>query len=227
MLVRGLRRLLGAGLFTVFVLPLLLIAIGRWVPVTVTSFMIQARLAAIGTPHPPFAREWLPYALIPVAFKQAAIASEDQGFADHHGFDFDALAAALKHNERYRRIRGGSTISQQLAKNLFLWPGRSYLRKALEAYYTVALELLWPKRRILEVYLNVAEFGPLAYGVQGGAERQFGLPASQLGAHQAALLIACLPAPERYSAARPGPYVQRRAASIQAQMQPLPPVLQP
>lgn len=227
MLARWLQRLVLGALLVVFVLPVLLIAIGRWVPVTVTSFMIQARLAAIGTPHPPFVREWLPYESIPVAFKQAAIASEDQGFVDHHGFDFDALAAALKHNERHRRIRGGSTISQQLAKNLFLWPGRSYLRKALEAYYTVALELLWPKRRILEVYLNVAEFGPLAYGVEGGAQRQFGQPASQLGPSQAALLIACLPAPERYSAARPGPYVQRRAASIQSQMQPLPPVLQP
>ena len=151
----------------------------------------------------------------------AVIAAEDQHFATHPGFDLDAIEKAIDHNARGKRVRGGSTISQQVAKNLFLWQGRSWLRKGLEAWYTLLIEALWPKTRILEVYVNVAEFGDGIYGAQAAARRYWDKDASALSAEQSARLAAVLPAPRRYSATRPGPYVQRRAAWIQRQMRQL------
>ncbi|KGO99079.1 monofunctional biosynthetic peptidoglycan transglycosylase [Novilysobacter defluvii] len=148
----------------------------------------------------------------------AVIAAEDQRFAGHHGFDLEAIRAAAERNARGGRVRGASTISQQTAKNLFLWSGRSWLRKGLEAWYTVLLEALWPKQRILEVYVNVAEFGDGVYGAQAAARRYFGKDAAQLTPAEAARLAAVLPSPRRYSAANPGPYVQRRTGQIQRQM---------
>ncbi|HET6397212.1 MAG TPA: monofunctional biosynthetic peptidoglycan transglycosylase [Pseudoxanthomonas sp.] len=148
----------------------------------------------------------------------AAIAAEDQNFPSHHGFDLDAIEKALDHNARGRRLRGGSTISQQVAKNLFLWQGRSWVRKGLEAWYTVLIEAMWPKRRIVEVYVNVAEFGDGIYGVQAAARSYWRTDAARLDAARCARLAAVLPAPRRYSARNPGPYVQRRAAWIQRQM---------
>lgn len=163
----------------------------------------------------------------------ALVAAEDQNFARHHGFDFAAIEQAQAHNARMRaraerrgtpvrRLRGASTISQQVAKNLFLWQGRGplrWLRKGLEAWYTVLVEALWPKRRILEMYANIAEFGDGVYGAQAAARRFFGKDARALTAAEAARLAAVLPSPRRYDAARPGPYVQRRSAQIQRQMQ--------
>ncbi len=143
------------------------------------------------------------------------VAAEDQQFAVHHGFDMAAIDKARANNARGRKVRGASTISQQLAKNLFLWSGRSWVRKGIEAYYTVLIEALWPKRRILEVYANVAEFGDGVYGAQAAARAFFGKDASQLTAGESARLAAVLPSPRRYSAATPGPYVQRRAVWIQ------------
>lgn len=148
----------------------------------------------------------------------AVIASEDQRFADHHGFDLEAIAKARRSNARGGKMRGASTISQQTAKNLFLWSGRSWLRKGMEAWYTLLIETLWPKVRIVEVYVNVAEFGDGVYGAQAAARTYFGKDASQLGPAEAARLAAVLPSPKRYSAARPGPYVQRRTRAIQRQM---------
>lgn len=152
----------------------------------------------------------------------ALIASEDQNFARHSGFDLDAIAQARKRNEAGGRLRGGSTISQQVAKNLFLWQGRQawsrWLRKGVETWYTVLIEAMWPKRRILEVYANVAEFGDGVYGAQAAARRFFGRDASELGSTQSARLAAVLPSPRRYSATRPGPYVQRRTAAIERNM---------
>ena len=132
-----------------------------------------------------------------------------------------AIEKALDHNARGKRLRGGSTISQQVAKNLFLWQGRSWLRKGLEAWYTLLIEAMWPKTRILEVYVNVAEFGDGIYGAQAAARSYWDKDASALTAEQSARLAAVLPAPRRYSAVRPGPYVQRRAAWIQRQMRQL------
>lgn len=146
------------------------------------------------------------------------IAAEDQRFAVHHGFDVEAICRARLHNERGGRLRGASTISQQTAKNLFLWSGRSWLRKGLEAWYTVLIEALWPKHRILEMYANFAEFGDGVYGGQAAARRFFGVDADQLNAAQCARLAAVLPSPRRYDARNPGPYVQRRANTIERQV---------
>ena len=162
----------------------------------------------------------------------AVVASEDQNFANHHGFDFNAIEKAQAHNEKMiaraekrgtpvKRLRGASTISQQTAKNLFLWQGigpTRWLRKGLEVWYTALIEALWPKRRILEMYVNVAEFGDGVYGAQAASRRFFGKDASALSAAEAARLAAVLPSPKRYSAARPSAYVQRRAQAIQRQM---------
>ena len=148
----------------------------------------------------------------------AVIAAEDQNFASHSGFDLKAIEKALDHNARGKRVRGGSTISQQVAKNLFLWQGRSWLRKGLEAWYTLLIELMWPKHRILEVYVNVAEFGDGIYGAQAAGRSYWRKDAARLSAAESARLAAVLPSPRRYSASRPGPYVQRRTRAIERQM---------
>ena len=145
------------------------------------------------------------------------VAAEDQQFPQHNGFDLKAIEKALDHNARGKRLRGGSTISQQVAKNVFLWQGRSWLRKGLEAWYTVLIEALWPKQRILEMYANVAEFGDGVYGVQAAAQRYWRKDAAKLTPAESARLAAVLPSPRRYSATNPGPFVQRRAAWIQRQ----------
>ncbi|MFD0739304.1 monofunctional biosynthetic peptidoglycan transglycosylase [Lysobacter koreensis] len=148
----------------------------------------------------------------------ALVASEDQNFANHFGFDLKAIEKARKNNARGRKVRGGSTISQQTAKNLFLWSGRSWVRKGIEAWYTLLIEALWPKQRILEVYANIAEFGDGVYGAQAAARTYYRTNARNLGPAQAARMAAVLPNPKRYSIARPGPYVQRRSKAIQRQM---------
>ncbi|GAA4860530.1 monofunctional biosynthetic peptidoglycan transglycosylase [Luteimonas vadosa] len=150
-------------------------------------------------------------ATLPVAL----VAAEDQAFARHNGFDFEAIDKARARNARGGKLRGASTISQQLAKNLFLWSGRSWVRKGVEAWYTVLIEALWPKRRILEVYANVAEFGDGIYGAQAAARSYWRKDASRLSLTESARLAAVLPSPRRYSAPRPGPYVQRRARWIE------------
>jgi monofunctional glycosyltransferase len=161
---------------------------------------------------------FVPIERIAPALALAVVAAEDQRFPEHHGFDLESIRAALKTNREGERVRGGSTISQQVVKNLFLWKGQSWLRKGIEAWLTLWLELLVPKQRILELYLNVAEFGDGVYGAQAAAQQFFGRAADRLSPTQAATLAAVLPNPRRYSAARPGPYVQRRARAIEAQM---------
>lgn len=148
----------------------------------------------------------------------AMIASEDQLFREHNGFDMRAIEKARAANADGGRLRGGSTISQQTAKNLFLWSGRSWLRKGIEAWYTLLIETFWPKQRILEMYANFAEFGDGVYGAQAAAQRYFHKDASRLDAMEAARLAAVLPSPRRYSVTNPGPYVQRRTRAIQRQM---------
>lgn len=152
----------------------------------------------------------------------AVIAAEDQTFPDHWGFDVAAIEKALSHNERNEnRIRGASTLSQQTVKNLFLWDGRSWLRKGLEAGLTVGVETVWSKKRILTVYLNIAEFGDGVFGVEAAAQRYFGKPASRLTQSEAALLAAVLPNPLRFKAAAPSGYVRSRQAWILRQMRQL------
>ena len=146
------------------------------------------------------------------------VAAEDQRFADHRGLDFKSIKDSLDNAERGGRLRGASTISQQLAKNLYLWPGRSFLRKGLEAYFTVLLELFLPKKRILELYLNVAEFGPGVYGVGAASRHFFGRPAARLRDVEGALLAAVLPNPRRLRADNPSEYVRERQFWILGQI---------
>ncbi|HHW4681096.1 MAG TPA: monofunctional biosynthetic peptidoglycan transglycosylase [Xylella taiwanensis] len=149
------------------------------------------------------------------------VAAEDQRFPFHHGFDFDAIKKVLGHNSRGGRLRGASTISQQVAKNLFLWQGRSLVRKGLEGWYTLLIEFFWPKHRILEVYANIAEFGDGVYGVQAASRRYWNKDATSLSSSDAAKLAAVLPAPRRYNVQYPGPYIKWRSSWIQRQAQQL------
>jgi monofunctional glycosyltransferase len=160
--------------------------------------------------------QWRPLSKVSPELAEAAVASEDARFCSHHGFDFAAMQAAMRHNERRPngKVKGGSTISQQTAKNVFLWPGRSYVRKGIEAWYTVLIETLWGKRRIMEVYLNVVEFGPGLYGAQAASQHYFHVDASRLSAAQAAHLISVLPKPLTWRVASPGAYVARRSRRI-------------
>jgi len=163
-------------------------------------------------------RVWVDLEQVAPAAALAVVAAEDQKFPRHRGFDLDAIQDALDERANGGRVRGASTLSQQVAKNLFLWHGRSWLRKGLEAWFTVWIELLWPKRRILEVYLNLAELGPGVFGVEAASRRYFGKPAARLDPGEAALLAAVLPSPHRYRAAAPSPALRERAARIQEQM---------
>jgi monofunctional biosynthetic peptidoglycan transglycosylase len=154
----------------------------------------------------------------------AVVSAEDQRFYQHSGFDFKAIDEAMKYNERHpnKNARGASTISQQVAKNLFLPPWRNPVRKGIEAYYTILIEAMWPKSRIVEMYVNIAEFAPSVYGVQAGAQHHFKKDADKLTAQQAALMAAVLPNPERWSASKPTAYIRRRAARVQRQMAGIP-----
>jgi monofunctional biosynthetic peptidoglycan transglycosylase len=203
------------GALAASVLPVLAL---RFVDPPTSAFMLRYRLVSLFEDVPPLRHTWTDWDEISASAKLAVVASEDQRFAAHLGFDLEAIRKAWSHNERGRKLRGGSTITQQLAKNLFLWPGRSWARKGLEAWFTLWIELLWPKRRVLEVYLNVVEFGPGVFGVGAAAEQFFGCPAARLDRRQAALLAAVLPNPRRFSVADPSPYVRTRATWIQVQM---------
>jgi monofunctional biosynthetic peptidoglycan transglycosylase len=166
----------------------------------------------------PIQHRWVDWPQISPHLKVAVIASEDQKFPEHHGFDLESINDALEERERGRRVRGASTISQQVAKNLFLWPGQSWVRKGFEAYFTVLIETLWPKRRILEVYLNIAEFGTGVFGVGAASEVYFHKRAARLSAPDAALLAAVLPNPKRLRVAAPSRYVRSRQDWILGQM---------
>lgn len=216
---RWLRRLLALPLLALLA-TVVQVAVLRFVDPPLSAFMVARQAEAWGARDWRFrvAYDWRELRAISPQLAVAVIASEDQRFAEHRGFDLDAIRRAHERNARGGRMRGASTISQQTAKNLFLWRGRSWLRKGLEAWYTLLIETLWPKQRILEVYLNVAEFGDGVYGAQAAARTWFGRDAAALTPAQAARLAAVLPSPRRYSVARPGPYVQRRTAQIQRQM---------
>lgn len=148
----------------------------------------------------------------------AAVCAEDQNFLEHNGFDIEAIRKAMEHNEKSTRKRGASTISQQTAKNLFLWPSRSWVRKGFEVYFTALIELIWSKERILEVYLNIIELGPGVYGAEAAAQEFFNTSAEKLSRQEAALLAAVLPSPLKYSAKNPSPYVRTRQGWVLVQM---------
>ena len=189
------------------------VAVPRLLPPPVTFLMVARSFEGEDLSY-----RWRSLDDISPRLVEAVIASEDSGFCAHRGFDMKAIEKALKANERGGRIRGGSTISQQTAKNVFLWPGRDWVRKGFEAGYTVLIETVWGKRRIVEVYLNVAEWAPGVYGAEAAARHWFGKSARDLSAREAARLAAILPSPRRYNASSPGPYVRRRASRVQAAM---------
>jgi len=193
--------------------PVVAVALYRLVPPPVTPLMLIR--AAGGAP---IRQRWVPLAQISPSLVRAVVGSEDARFCLHHGFDFEEINAALDRFRAGGRLRGASTISQQTAKNILLWPGGGFPRKGIEAYITVLLELGWPKSRILEVYLNVIEWGDGVYGAEQAAETHFHKPASALTRREAALLAAILPNPRALSVERSSRYIEDRVATIEARM---------
>jgi monofunctional biosynthetic peptidoglycan transglycosylase len=209
---RWIIKVLTVALVIALAGPLIPVLIYRFAPVPVTPLMVTRAVDGKGLDH-----RWKPLSEISPNLVRAVVAAEDSRFCEHHGFDFEAIKQAIEHNRRNPdRLRGASTISQQTAKNVFLWEGRSFVRKGLEVYFTVLIEAVWGKRRIMEVYLNSIEFGPGIYGAEAAAQRIFKVPARRLTTTQAARLAAILPSPLRWRAARPGPYVAQRSRRIGA-----------
>jgi monofunctional glycosyltransferase len=221
-LLSRLRRLLAWTVLIVLVITIVPVLVLRGLPPPASAVMIEAAVENFARGRPMAIRyRWTAWDTIAPSMRLAVVAAEDQRFPSHWGFDFRSIVGAVERNETRRRPRGASTISQQVAKNLFLWRGQSYLRKGLEAYFTVLLELCWPKRRILEMYLNVAEFGDGIYGVRAASEAFFKKPPAHLTQSEAALLAAVLPNPRRFRVASPSSYVQERAHWIAEQMEQL------
>lgn len=198
----------------------LVVLVLRFVPPWTSAFMMERRIEAALTGEKDFTlrHRWVPWDEISPQVGIAMVAGEDQKFPFHHGFDVDAIQDAIDAADEGKRLRGASTISQQTAKNLFLWNGRSFIRKGLEAYFTVLIEAMWPKRRILEVYMNSVELGDGVYGVGAASDTFFHVPPSRLGVTQAARLAAVLPNPRRFRVDAPSAYVMRRTAWISQQM---------
>jgi monofunctional biosynthetic peptidoglycan transglycosylase len=208
---------------TCLALSVLSVLILRWMNPPYSAFMAESQISAWarGDRAYVYRRTWADLDRISPNLALAVVASEDQKFPDHWGFDVEAIEKAYQMNRHSHHVHGASTISQQVAKNLYLWSGRSYFRKALEAYFTVLIEACWPKRRILEIYLNIAEFGYGTYGAEAAAQRFFHKPAARLSRSDAAVLAAILPNPEHWSAASPPRYVLERRDWILTQMQAL------
>lgn len=202
-------------------LSVLVVLLLRFLPPPTSAFMLtrwwEGRTGVSAAV--PIDYRWRDFAALSDQLPIALVAAEDQQFPLHHGFDLQSIQAALA--DRGSRMRGASTISQQVAKNLFLWRGRSWVRKGLEAWFTVLIEVFWSKQRILEMYANVAEFGDGIYGAEAAAQRYFGKSAAALSATESARLAAVLPSPRRYSAVQPGPFVRRRSQWIEQQVRQL------
>lgn len=207
---RRLLRNLLLALFLVLVAgPVVAVILYRFIPPPVTPLMVIRAVEGRGLDH-----RWRPMDKISPALPRVLIAAEDAKFCEHRGFDFEALQKAYENNESGRKIRGGSTISQQTAKNVFLWPGRSYVRKGLEAWFTVLIETFWGKKRIMEVYMNSIEYGSGIYGAEAAAQRYFGVSAAKLTQAQSARLAAILPSPLKWKVIKPGKYVAKRTKKI-------------
>ncbi len=205
------KILLGLFLFSIMI-----VVIYKWVPVPFTPLMV---IRYFENPGEPVEHDWVPIEDISRHLQLAVIASEDQNFANHSGFDFEAIQKAMDNNRSGRKIRGASTISQQTAKNVFLWPGRTWLRKGVEAYFTFLIEMIWSKERILEVYLNSIEMGKGVYGAQAASKHWFKKDALKLGPYEAAAIAAVLPNPREYRANPASNFIQRRKNWIVRQMQ--------
>jgi monofunctional glycosyltransferase len=194
----------------------------RFLPIWITPTMLDRKFEAITSgEESEIHYEWKSYEKISKEAALAVVASEDQKFPEHFGLDLPAMWNAFRYNLKGKKIRGASTISQQVAKNVFLWQDRSYIRKVLEFYFTILIEIFWGKERILEVYLNVAEMGKMTFGVEATAQRYFGKSAANINRTEAARIAAILPSPRRYSISAAGPYVQRRTNQVTRQMRAL------
>lgn len=208
-------RFIAKMLLAFFILSIGFVLLYRFVPVVFTPLMFIRVVEQVADGESlKLRREWVSLDEISPNMSNAVIASEDNLFMEHNGFDFDGIQKAIKHNQRKKRIRGGSTISQQTAKNVFLYPKRSYIRKGLEAYFTVLIELFWSKERIMEVYLNVIETGNGMYGVEKASQVYFNKPAAKLSKSQAAYIAVCLPNPRKFNPQYPSSYIKRRKAKI-------------
>src|SRR5688572_15431216 len=218
---RFLRSALLKLVLILFLVSILWVLIYRWFSPPATLAMLQRRAATSETKKNKDQKIRYDFVeLEDVAYHVplAMVAAEDQLFTHHNGFDYKALNQAFQKNQKGRKIVGGSTISQQVAKNVFLWHGRSYIRKAVEAYFTVLIELLWSKHRIMEVYLNIAEMGDKVFGIEQAAQKYFKKPAKDLNAYEAAAIAAVLPNPIKYSVTNPSGYIVRKRAKIRKNM---------
>lgn len=219
------KTLLKRIIASLLILSVLWVVVDKFKPVWVTPLMLRRTVANISDGKKVRNdKTWVPISKISNHMVMAVLASEDNLFMEHHGFSTDAIRKAIQYNKKGKRLRGGSTISQQTAKNVFTFGYRNYFRKGVEAYYTALIELIWGKKRIMEVYLNVVELGNGIYGVEAASMHYFHCHASQLSASQAALLAASLPNPRVYSVAHPGPYMLRRQSHIVNLMPKLEPV---
>ncbi len=217
MLKKWLRRWLFRLILSFLLITLIPVLLFRWLPPPTSSVMLQ-RMLTEGAAQ---SYQWVPYEQISAELALAVVAAEDQKFPHHWGFDFQSMLEAVKQKANGGRLRGASTLTQQVARNLFLWQGRSYLRKGLEAWFTLLLELFWSKERIIEVYLNIAEMGERIFGAESASRYYFGRSAAKITGQQAALLAAVLPSPTRYRADPPSSYIIERQQWILRQMQQL------
>jgi len=214
-----LLRILFGAVLSFFVITILWVLVLKWIPPVITPLMIQRSTELKNDPKfsgKKIDYRWVSYKKISPELTKAVVASEDNLFFEHDGFDRKAIKKAIENNKKGKRIRGGSTISQQTAKNVFCTHSKTYRRKAFEAYFTVLIEKIWGKRRIMEVYLNVIEMGKGIYGAEAAAQRHFGHSADKLSRREASLIAACLPNPRERNAAAPGPYTRSRANTISA-----------
>ena len=214
-MIKKILNFIKKALLWFFGLSILSVLILKWVPVPMTPLMVVRIVESkFDDSETIFSHDWEPLENISPNLQKAVIASEDANFLNHNGFDFTAIQKAFKNNEKGKRIKGGSTISQQTAKNVFLWQGRSYLRKGLEAYFTVLIELVWGKERIMEVYLNSIEMGNGVYGAQEAARHWYSTTASNLTVKEAAGIAAILPNPRKFKASNSSSYINNRKNKI-------------
>lgn len=219
-MIRKIFRFVWKAMLWFFALSILSVVIFKWVPIPITPLMMTRAIEnKIDGKDMVLSHDWEPIENISPNLQKAVIASEDGNFLKHYGFDFNAMQKAFKSNQKGKRLKGGSTISQQTAKNVFLWQGRSYLRKGLEAYFTVLIELIWGKERIMEVYLNSIEMGDGVYGAEAAAHHWYRKSASELTKQEAAGIAAILPNPRKYKATNSSSYINRRKDKIVRVMQ--------
>jgi len=218
-MVRKIFRIIFKIILWFFILSIGSTIIFRWVPIPVTPLMIKRCIEQKMDGKPlKLQKKWVSIDEIAPHLELAVVCCEDQNFLMHFGFDFKALKKAMINNEKGRKLRGGSTISQQTAKNVFLWDGRNYVRKAFEVYFTLLIEVCWSKERIMEVYLNIVEFGDGIYGAEAAAQHYFKKPAAKLSREEAAILATLLPSPRKYGKVINGNYVQSRKLWVLQQM---------